>query len=160
MRDTANHKSVWTIHKYYNDDDYKANRPYEVSTFEGNILLNEGIDELEKLACGLSATAYSNANARLGVGDSDTAENANQTGLQAATNKTWKGMDTGYPTVSSQVMTFKSTFGSGDANYAWKEFTVVNASDDSGKNLNRKVSNQGTKASGQTWTLTLTITLS
>jgi hypothetical protein len=51
-------------------------------------------------------------------------------------------------------------FGSADANYAWQEFTVANASSGTGKNLNRKVSNQGTKASGQTWTLDLAITLS
>ena len=53
-----------------------------------------------------------------------------------------------------------TVFGSGDANYSWQEFSVANASSGTGTNLNRKVSNQGTKASGQTWTLDLAITLS
>ena len=152
--------AVWRIERYRMRKHLKAGQPYDVSEFIGNLLLNEGIDEAEKLACGIAATAYSNANARLGVGDSSAAEAATQTGLQAAPNKFWKAMDATYPTVGSQVMTFKATFGSAEANYAWAEFTVVNAVDDTGKNLNRKVSAQGTKASGQTWVLTLTITLS
>ena len=65
-----------------------------------------------------------------------------------------------YPQRSGTTVTFQSVFGSGDANYAWQEFTVSNASSGTGKNLNRKVSNQGTKASGQTWTVQLQITIS
>jgi hypothetical protein len=101
-----------------------------------------------------------NSNARLGVGDSNTAEAASQTGLQAATNKTFKAMDSGYPQRSGQTAEWRATFGSSDANYAWEEYTVVNAADDAGVNLNRKVSSKGTKASGETWTLSLQITFS
>lgn len=136
--------------------------PYEVAEFEGNLLLNEGINELWLLLIGGAGTAYSNANAYLGVGDSDAAAVATQTALQAAANKFWQGMAATYPTsppIGQQVV-FRSVFADGDAQYAWKEFTVVNASADGGKNLNRKVSDQGTKAAGQEWTLTLTITLS
>lgn len=130
------------------------------SAFEGNLLLNEGINALWTLVAGGSETAFNNANARLGVGDSSTAEAATQTDLQAATNKTYKAMDASYPTYgTSQKITFRSTFGSGDANYAWNEFTVDNGSV-ALKNLNRKVSAQGTKTSGQTWQLSLDITLS
>lgn len=158
------HNSRWTIERYANDEAFKKGKPFKVSKFVGNCLLNEGIDEIEKLIATTGATQYNNANARLGVGDDNTAANATQTSLQAAANagthKLWKAMDATYPTVGSQVMTFKSTFGSGDANFDWEEFTVVNAADDGGKNLNRKVSDQGTKAAGQTWVLTLTITLS
>ncbi len=112
------------------------------------------------LLIGGSATPYSNANAYIGVGDSNTAENATQTGLQAATNKLWKAMEATYPTNASQKVTFRSVFGSAEANYAWNEFTVTNASDDTGDNLNRKVSAQGTKTAGQTWTVDLEITFS
>jgi len=150
----------WVIEKYASELDYLSREPYDVSEFFGNLMLNEGINEAEKLITGAAATAYNNANARLGVGDSITAADAAQTGLQAVTNKLWKAMDATYPTVGSQVITFKSTFGSTDANFSWQEFTVVNAADDTGKNLNRKISDQGTKASGQTWVLTLTLTLS
>ena len=145
------HNSKWRLEKFASDEDFKKGKPFEVSEFLGNCLLNEGIDEAEKLICSTGATQYDNTNARLGVGDSATAAAATQTGLLAATNKAWKAMDATYPTLGSQVMTFKSTFGSSDANFSWQEFTVVNAANDDGKNLNRKVSDQGTKASGQTW---------
>lgn len=129
--------------------------------FQGNLLLNEGINELWTLVAGGSATAFSNANAYLAVGDSTTAESASQTDLQAASNKLYKAMDASYPTYgSSQKITFRSTFGSSDANFSWQEFSVANGSSGTAKNLNRKVSNQGTKVSGQTWVLTLDITLS
>ena len=63
------------------------------SVIEGNILLSEGIGELWDLVCGLgSPTAFSNANAYIGVGDSTTAESAAHTDLQAASNKTYKAM--------------------------------------------------------------------
>ena len=154
-------KKLWTIRKYADDQAYQADQPYEVSEFEGNLLLNEGIAVLLDLLIGAGTpTAYSNANARLGVGDSSAAEAATQTALQAATNKTWKAMEATYPSRASQTVTFRSVFGSTDANYAWNEFTVVNAADDTGDNLNRKVSAQGTKASGQTWTLVLSLTIS
>jgi hypothetical protein len=69
-------------------------------------------------------------------------------------------MEATYPLVSAQTVTFRSVFATGDANYDWNEFTAINASTDTGENLNRKVSAQGTKAAGQTWTLDLAITIS
>jgi hypothetical protein len=126
-----------------------------------NLGLNEGLGELIDIICGLSTpTKWDNANARLGVGDSNTAEAATQTGLQASTNKTYKTMDTSYPARTNQTAEWRATFGASDANYAWEEYTVVNAATDAGKNLNRKCSSKGTKASGETWTLSLQITFS
>lgn len=134
---------------------------YHVSRFPSNLLLNEGINEAWNLICGAGGTtAYNNANAQIGVGDSTTAEAATQTDLQAATNKLYKGMETGFPTSgSTQKATWKSSFGSSEGNYAWQEFSLRNGAT-ADKNLNRKVSAQGTKTSGQTWTVTLDITLS
>lgn len=130
------------------------------ASIAGNMLLNEGINAIWTLVAGGSETAFNNANARLGVGDSSTAEAATQTDLQAATNKLYKAMDATYPTYgTNQKITFRSTFGSGDANFPWNEFTVDNGAA-AAKNLNRKVSAQGTKTLGQTWQLTLDITLS
>jgi len=153
-------KVEWTITKYRNDKDYKAGKPYEVKKFEGNVMLNEGINELWTILCSSGGTKFDNTNAYLGVGDSNAAEDASQTGLQG-TNKLYKGMESGYPTYgSNQKATWKASFGSDEANFDWNEFTVANGSSDSAKNLNRKVSAQGTKTSGQTWELTLEITLS
>ena len=129
--------------------------------FEYNLLLNEGINELWTLVAGTGATKFDNANACIGVGDSATAADATQTGLQATTNKLYKAMDASYPTYGSlQKVTHRSTFGSGDANFPWNEITVANGNSDAAKNLNRKVQAMGTKASGTSWVATLEITLS
>jgi hypothetical protein len=125
-----------------------------------NVLLNTGIDEMWDLITGAVSGAshiYDNAAATIGVGDSDTAAAAAQTDLQAASNKTYKAMEAGYPTSTTQKVTFKSSFGSSDANYAWKEWVVKQST--SAICLNRKVESLGTKASG-TWTLEVDITLS
>ncbi|MFH0886567.1 MAG: hypothetical protein V1843_00200, partial [bacterium] len=119
---------------------------------------NEGLNTINTLICGGSATAYTNANAQIGVGDSNAAENATQTDLQAAVNKTWVGMDSGYPIYGvDQKIIFKSIFGGTDANFAWNEFSVRNGVT-ANKNLNRKVSAQGTKTAGKTWIVTPTLT--
>jgi hypothetical protein len=131
--------------------------PYNVIEGEGNCLLNTGIYEMWDLMVGDSANHFNNASAQVGVGDSNTAAAASQTDLQAATNKTYKGMDSGYPTSTTQKATFKSSFGASDANYTWNEWVVKQAT--SAKCLNRKVDSMGTK-SGGTWTLEVSITLS
>lgn len=161
ISEKAHYQTRWMISRYADDAAFAADAPYDVSEFDGNLLLNEGIAELLDLGCGLGApTSFANANAYLGVGDSSTAASASQTGLQASTNKLYKAMESGYPSRASQTVTWRSVFGSSDANFGWNEFTVANGNSDSAKNLNRKVDAQGTKASGQTWTLDLAITLS
>ena len=156
MIERIQENAVWRIEKY--DTQGKL---FEVSEFRGNLLLNEGINDIWNKVAGVAGTAFDNGNAYLGVGDSNTAAAASQTGLQAASNKLYKAMDEGYPTYgTSQQIVFRATFGSGDANWAWEEFTVANGNSDSDVNLNRKVQSQGTKEEGQTWVLTLTITLS
>jgi len=161
MQEKVKEHALWRIRKYASRRMYSSGKPYETREFVGNLLLNEGINELWKLCCGDEGTKWDETNARLGVGDSNTAETATQTGLEASTNKFYKAMDSGYPTCGTdQKVTFKATFGESDANFDWKEFTVTNAADDSGANLNRKVSAVGTKSSGQVWELSLEITLS
>lgn len=105
-----------------------------------------------------SATFLNNANAYLGVGDSTTAFSAAHTDLQAASNKLRVAMDSTYPQRSSNVLTFRSTFTTGQANFAWQEWGVFNASS-SGTMFSRKVESLGTKTSAQTWQLTATITV-
>jgi hypothetical protein len=104
-----------------------------------------------------AATPFNNANSYIGVGDSTTAFAVSQTDLVAATNKLRKAMDSTYPQGASNVITWRSTFATGDANYAWQEWGVFNASS-SGTMLNRKVESLGTKTSAQTWQFTVTLT--
>lgn len=109
---------------------------------------------------GQALTTFNNANAALGVGDSSTAFAAGQTDLQAATNKLRKAMDATFPSRATNVLTFKSTFGTTDANFAWAEVGVFNSpSAATGTMLCRVVQSHGTKASGDTWVLTHTVTV-
>jgi hypothetical protein len=180
LSDGAHHKTIWKITKFKDEDGVidrlvKGGMKLEdvirsfperfigVSKFEGNVCLNTGIQGFEKLIAGLTSppTAWNNANAYLGCGDSNAAEAATQTDLQAATNYAYVGMVGGYPSQSTQALSWQASFGSAVANWHWYEYVVSNASTKgSGVCLNRKMSDQGTKTSGQTWVLTLTITWS
>jgi len=106
---------------------------------------------------GAAVTAFNNANSYIGVGDSTTAHAVGQTDLQAATNKLRKAMDATYPSGATNVITFRSTFATTDANYAWQEWGVFNASC-AGTMMNRKVESLGTKTSAQSWQFTVTLT--
>lgn len=163
---------VWKIGRWTSEEDRRKGIVYsdekaamlfgtkQFTEIIGNCLLNEGINALFTHICSTGGAKWDNANAHLGVGDSPVAEDAAHDGLQAAVNKFWKGMMAGFPTYGTiQKATWKSEFLGGEANYAWEEFTVVNAADDTGDNLNRKVSPQGTKISGQVWELSLEISL-
>lgn len=147
-----------------------APAPYEVIEGEGNMLVYAGISNLWEClkgngtgTGGNNLTFFDNTNAKLGVGDGTASEAATQTDLQG-TNKTRKAMDATYPThtdgttVSSNVITFQSTYATGEANHGWKEWGIFNAAS-GGRMLNRKQVDLGTKASG-TWALQVTITLS
>ena len=105
-----------------------------------------------------SPTFFTNANAYLGVGDSSTAFSAAHTDLQAVSNKDRNAMESTYPTLATNVITFRSLWGTGEANFAWNEWGVFNASS-SGTMLSRKVESLGTKTSAQSWQLTVTITV-
>jgi hypothetical protein len=144
-------------------DKYLGSVEFDSGEPSGNLCLNSGIQSFEGYLAGISTPSphvWSNAYAYLGVGDSTTAAVATQTDLQAATNKTYVGMVASYPSQSSQTLTWQSSFGSGSANYAWQEFVVTNSGGSGGTCLNRLVSAQGTKTSGQTWILSLSITWS
>jgi hypothetical protein len=159
-------KGLWQpkfkIDRFECEDAYRrGGSPFNSSEWEGNTLLNEGIQAIWNIIGGLTAaTLFNAANAYIGVGDSNTAAAASQTALQASTNKLYKAMYSGYPQRSNQTLTFRSEFLGGEANFAWNEFTVANGNSDSATNLNRAVSAQGTKTSGQVWTLDVQVTLS
>jgi hypothetical protein len=120
-------------------------------------ITDAGRNHLVQAGIGAAVTAFNNANSYIGVGDSTTAFSAAQTDLVAATNKLRKAMDATYPSGGSNVITFRSTFGTSDANFAWQEWGVFNASS-AGTMLNRKVESLGTKTNTQTWQFTVVLT--
>lgn len=158
----------WTVKKYFDKDESEIDEttvPDEVIQIVDNLLLNAGINFLLNILIGGSAVTYppwSNANANLTVGDSSTAAAATQTDMQAATNLATAGMDATFPSVTNQTVSFKATFGSGVANFAWNEVGAKNgagAISSTIKMLNRKVASFGTKVAGSTWTMQLDITI-
>lgn len=122
-------------------------------------LVNSGRDYFVDAVVGTAVTPFDTANAHIGVGDSATAHAVAQADLVATTNKLRKVQDGGYPTRSTNVLTFRSTFGTADANFAWNEWGVFNAAT-GGTMLNRKVEALGTKPNTQTWQFTVTVTIS
>lgn len=144
--------------------------PYEIVEAAGNLLTTAGLNRLTSLMIAGGGQAATNTSARLGVGNSTTAAAVGQTDLQAAAgaaNRQFKIMDATYPQQSNGVLTFKSTFATGDANFAWAEWcvdigtpTVADGTTVSALMLNRKVEALGTKTSAGTWALTATITIS
>lgn len=121
-------------------------------------LTNAMRDFIAQDVIGEAVTEFSNANAHIGVGDSATAFAATQTDLQAASNKLRKAMEATYPQRSTNVLTFRSLFATGDANFAWAEWGVFNAAA-AGTMFNRKVEALGTKTSAQSWQITVTLTV-
>lgn len=93
----------------------------------------------------------------IGVGDSSTDFAVDQTDLQAATNKFRKQVGSA-STVSGAVISCSASFGTSEANFAWAEWGVFNASS-GGTMLTRKVESLGTKASGSTWVLSVSLTI-
>jgi hypothetical protein len=121
-------------------------------------LTNAGATQLARAIIGDSPTLFNNANAHLGVGDSNTAFAAAQTDLQAAVNKSRKPMESGYPQRSGLVLTFRSVWGTADGNYAWAEWGVFNAAA-AADMLSRKVDALGTKQNTESRQLTVDVTL-
>lgn len=131
-------------------------------------LTNDGRDQIAALIVnggqGSAPTHYGSANAYIGVGTDNTAFAATQTDLNpgVAGSKTYQAMDSGYPTVSSNVLTLRSTYATGSANHAWEEWGVFNG-DPGGTPpsdlamLSRYVQSLGTKTSAQTWEITVTL---
>jgi hypothetical protein len=124
-------------------------------------LVNLARDVICDKLLGLSVyNPYNATYAHVGVGDSSTAHAASQTDLQAATNKLRKIVDS-TPSRTANTMRFIATFGTGDANFAWNEWAVFNASSGTtapAAMLSRKVESLGTK-SGGTWQLTVDVTI-
>jgi hypothetical protein len=147
------------------------------SPFAPNGLTNIGIGILWNLVIetGAPYVGFAHGHARLGVSDNTTAFNAeNDTNLLATggSNMFMQVIDVSFPVISSPIpnqTSWEATFDGSTANFGWQSFGVDNDEDDGAGTvitqydgvhiglLNRYVTNQGTKPSGQTWILTLII---
>ncbi len=144
--------------------------PYDTSEVLGNLITNGGWGRLLTLAIGGGGTAYDATHTRIGVGTGTAGASGNDTslggtgsvgaqynlvsGAGTATN------GTGTSGTGSATLAFAATFGTGDANFHWQEFCVDQGTASGtaavATLLNHKISDQGTKVSGQTWTATVT----
>lgn len=159
------------VEKRWGDD--QSVEPYDVLDRVGNLLMYGGAScQWQTLigngtgTAGQALTFFNNGNAAVGVGDSSTAAAATQTDLQAASNKLRKAMEATYPTHTDGTssgaasIVFRSLFGTSDANWVWNEWGVFNSpTAATGRMLNRKVENLGTKTSAASWTFTVTLSL-
>lgn len=164
LKDKVSVNVKWKIQKFKANDSKeiadKKLQPYETVECEKDVLLHEGITAMFNMIAGVgsAATKWDNTNARIGIGNDATAPSDSQTGLIGA-SKTFKEMNATYPQKSGDHdLVFQSDFVNGEAEYAWNEETIVNASSDSGDNLCRQNTSLGTKPAGQTWRVTGTVT--
>lgn len=156
-RDSLRWRGLFTVEKYHADDDITRAEPYDVVEAE-NLLLTAGAQALFNRLMGTgSVTAFDATNARLCVGNGSTDVAVGQTDLQGAI-KTRKLVDSA-PSISGNQWSLVSTFGTADANHAWNEAGIANASS-GGVLLNRVVQSFGTKTSSVQWVLTATVTAS
>lgn len=176
--DTAHHEPA-TWHASWRVEKFRGHvpkgqadqfTPYEVVEGEGNMLVIGGVSALwNRLITADASIAGAvdpfDTNAAIGVGDSTTAEAATQTALQASVNKHYEVVDSApshtdsTSSTAALTVTFVATFETGDANFAWNEWGVFNATTP-GRMLNRKVVALGTKTSADSWVFTVTITIS
>lgn len=167
-RDSILWRPVLKVEKYHGDD--LTHDPYETIERAGNLLTTAGLARITSLITAAGGQGATNTSARLGVGNSTTAAAVGQTDLQAAAgsaNRQFKTMDATYPQSANGVITFKATFGTTLANFAWNEWgidigtpTVADGTTVAALLLNRAVQALGTKTSAGTWVATATITLS
>ncbi len=93
-------------------------------------------------------------------------DNPSHLGGDGNSTTAWYKLVSGAPAISTgstpPTLVFSATFGTAAGNFAWAEFGTDNGASDSntvsGVFLNHGISSQGTKASGQTWTVTETLT--
>lgn len=184
LRDVCRASTIWTVRKYDKADTNFVLRkllgvspidadfrrlgcpPYSVARVEGNLITNAGWTRLMNLLTNQGATqALDATHTRIGVGNSNTAEAYADTDLGAAAGSTnrWFQLVSGAGTLGTRTLAFSASFGTADGNFAWNEFGI-DFGLASGNTVTAPLFNhkagiaQGTKASGQTWTVTATIT--
>ncbi len=98
--------------------------PFKVVEFT-NLVVDTGTYAVQDMFIGLGGTAFDVDNAHIGSGDDDTIPDADQTDLQAVTNK-GRVPCTDVSRTDNTVL-WETTFGYDDCNWEWKEVGVFNA---------------------------------
>jgi hypothetical protein len=141
---------------------------YESSEVVGNLITNAGWTRLMNLLTNQGATqALDATHTRIGVGNVTTTETYTDTDLGAAAGSTnrWFQLVSGAGSLGTRTLAFSASFGTADGNFAWNEFGL-DFGTASGNTVTAPLFNhkaaiaQGTKAAGQTWTATATLTFS
>lgn len=146
-------------------------RPYSVTEdHDCNQVVQAGwVALLGGIAGTTMATKFSAAAARIGAGTGTTTAGYSQTALAgdtggSSTTSYYKLVSTAPVITTSSTpptLVLTAVFGASVANFAWQEFGTDNGTADgvttSGIFFNRGLSSQGTKASGQIWTITETM---
>jgi len=144
-------------------------RPYLTTVVDGNLITTNGWTRLSNLLTNQGATqALDATHTRIGVGNSNTAETYADTDLGAAAGSAnrWFQLVSGAGSLGTRTLAFSATFGTADGNFTWNEFGIDVGNTASGNTVAALLWNhkagiaQGTKASGQTWTATATVTFS
>ena len=165
-------KAKWKVEKFHGDS--IDGTPYEVVEKEGNLLMHGGASCIWQAlignatgTSGQTLTYFNNGNAHIGVGNGTVAAAATQNDLQASggtANQIRKAMDSSYPAhtdgtgAGAGTITFRSTYGTADANFHWYEWGVFNGAS-GGRMLNRKQEDLGSKTSASTWTFSVSLSL-
>jgi hypothetical protein len=142
--------------------------PYSETSVDKNLLTTAGLTRIVALINAGGGNAVTTTTARVGTGDGGGTAAIGDTDLSAVSGSTHRWFQTCTVTIPSNVITAVAVFASADGNYAWNEWgidvgtaTVSSASTVNAVLLNHKTSiAQGTKASGQVWTATATISIS
>lgn len=145
-----------------------ALEPYLSTEVLGNLITTAGWTRLSNLLTAQGATqALSSTAVRIGVGNSNTAEAYADTDLGATAGSTnrWFQPVSGSGSLGTRTLAFAASFASADGNFAWNEFgldvgtpTVTASAAVAALLFNHKAGiAQGTKASGQVWTATATL---
>lgn len=186
LRDLCRAHTIWTVERWDEEatkwltrvisipptgEDFHQFKikPYNSSIVVGNLITNNGWTRLMNLLTAQGGTqALTSTATRIGVGNSNTAEAYTDTDLGAAAGSAnrWFQTVSGSGTLGTRTLSFSASFGTADGNFAWNEFgiDVGTPTVSSGNTVNALLFNhkagiaQGTKASGQTWTATATIT--
>lgn len=163
VRSGDNWHVAWICEKWHKSEDHDNGlRPDETVVVQENLLVTGGINlMLLHLIGDTNITAYGSGTANIKVGNGTTAAASGDTDLSGVSTAE-SAMDATYPQVSLTTVTWRSTYGSSVANFAWEEVAVKNNSgavSNAVRILNHKVQSFGTKVSGATWTMTLQITI-
>lgn len=159
-------KTHWEIHKFRDEDgeiDRMIRAGVKPSTLEsherfigkdeivGNIAVDDGLTLCAALIAGTSS-AHFGSGAYIAVGTSTQAAAAGDQALVAQSAR----VQVTSATPGTKSIVYIASFDGSTANVAWNEYGVFNSSSGATM-LNRKVASKGTKESGETWTLQVTI---